>query len=58
MMAYLGKPVLYLERIRMGNLLLDPAVSRGSWRFLTEEECRELEQMTRNAEKPRNFNKK
>ena len=58
MMAYLGKPVLYLERIRMGNLPLDPAVSRGSWRFLTEEECRELEQMTRNAEKPRNFNKK
>ena len=33
MLAYLGKPVLYLERVRMGNLLLDPALERGTYRF-------------------------
>lgn len=38
MLAQRGKPVLYLERIQMGNLLLDPALSRGDFRFLTAEE--------------------
>lgn len=37
-----GKPVLYLERIQMGTLLLDQSLSRGSFRFLTEEEIAEL----------------
>ncbi|MBE6996031.1 MAG: rRNA pseudouridine synthase [Ruminococcaceae bacterium] len=38
MLAQRGKPVLYLERVRMGNLTLDSSLSRGSFRFLTEEE--------------------
>ena len=42
MLAYRGKPVLYLERIRMGTLPLDPALSRGEFRFLTDEEIENL----------------
>lgn len=38
MLAARGKPVTYLERIRMGNLSLDRELSRGTFRFLTEEE--------------------
>lgn len=38
MLAFRGKPVLYLERIQMGNLTLDPSLSRGEFRFLTETE--------------------
>ena len=38
MLAFLGKPVLYLERIQMGNLTLDPALARGEYRLLTESE--------------------
>ena len=58
MMAYLGKPVAYLERVRMGNLTLDPALSRGKWRFLTAEEVRGLEKAAAEAEKTRNLTKK
>lgn len=43
MLAHLGKPVLYLERVRMGPLALDSALSRGSFRFLTENELEELQ---------------
>lgn len=42
MLAQRGKPVLYLERVQMGNLLLDPALSRGDFRFLTAEEVKML----------------
>lgn len=38
MLAARGKPVLYLKRIQMGNLPLDPALSRGEFRLLTEQE--------------------
>lgn len=38
MLAQCGKPVLYLKRVRMGNLTLDPELSPGEFRFLTEEE--------------------
>ena len=38
MLAFRGKPVLYLERVRMGNLTLDPGLPRGGFRFLTGEE--------------------
>lgn len=58
MMAYLGKPVVYLERLRMGNLTLDPALSRGNYRFLTAEECQNLEDAVSGGGKGRNFNKK
>lgn len=42
MLAQRGKPVLYLERVRMGNLLLDPVLPRGDFRFLTVEELEML----------------
>ena len=42
MLAYRGKPVLYLERVRMGPLGLDSSLSRGEFRFLTEEEVEQL----------------
>lgn len=38
MLAYCGKPVLYLKRVSMGNLTLDPTLEKGEFRFLTEEE--------------------
>lgn len=42
MLASRGKPVLYLERVQMANLSLDRGLSRGSFRFLTEEEIASL----------------
>ena len=42
MLAYRGKPVLYLERVQMGPLSLDPALPRGAYRFLTKEEEQSL----------------
>jgi len=42
MMAHRGAPVLELERIRMGNLTLDPALSPGNYRFLTDLELEGL----------------
>lgn len=38
MLAARGKPVLYLKRLSMGRLRLDPALAPGAWRMLTEEE--------------------
>lgn len=38
MLAVRGKPVLYLKRLSMGRLRLDPALAPGAWRMLTEEE--------------------
>lgn len=38
MLAACGAPVLALQRIRIGNLTLDPALAPGDYRFLTEEE--------------------
>lgn len=42
MLAQRGKPVVYLERIRMAHLTLDPSLSRGAWRFLTDQEIEAL----------------
>lgn len=42
MLGQLGKPVKYLERVKMGNLELDPGLERGSYRILTEEELEKL----------------
>lgn len=38
MLAARGKPVLYLKRLSMGRLRLDPALAPGAWRMLTEED--------------------
>jgi 16S rRNA pseudouridine516 synthase len=42
MFEAVGKKVLYLRRISMGPLQLDPALSPGEWRELTEEEIESL----------------
>lgn len=42
MLASRGKPVRYLKRLTMGPLELDPALKRGEWRPLTEEETAAL----------------
>ena len=47
MLAQRGKPVTYLERLRMGNLTLDPALERGDFRFLTEQELEALRNLER-----------
>ena len=52
MLAYLGKPVLYLERIKMGNLPLDLSLSRGEFRFLTDSEVESLRAQVDSLEKP------
>ena len=46
MLASRGKPVLYLERIQMGNLTLDPALERGAYRLLTESEIEALREIS------------
>lgn len=42
MLASRDKPVRYLKRLTMGPLKLDPALKRGEWRPLTEEEMAAL----------------
>lgn len=42
MLAARGKPVRYLKRLTMGPLTLDPALAKGEWRALTDEEIRAL----------------
>ncbi len=42
MLAARGKPVVYLKRLTMGSLSLDPGLARGAWRYLTPEELAEL----------------
>lgn len=38
MLAVRGKPVVYLKRLSMGPLKLDPMLPPGRWRYLTREE--------------------
>lgn len=45
MFAALDKPVVALERIRMGSLQLDPDLKPGQYRRLTKEEVTKLKQM-------------
>ncbi|MBR0399480.1 MAG: rRNA pseudouridine synthase [Mogibacterium sp.] len=42
MFKAIGKDVLYLERLSMGPLRLDPELARGEYRRLTDEEVRLL----------------
>ena len=42
MFEALGKEVVFLKRLRMGSLVLDPALSPGEYRRLTEEEVNAL----------------
>ncbi len=42
MFAAVGRQVLYLKRVAMGPLSLDPSLGRGAYRPLTEEEVQQL----------------
>ena len=42
MLAQRGKPVTYLERVRMGNLTLDDTLPRGAFRFPEDKEVESL----------------
>lgn len=42
MLQTVGNEVLYLKRLRMGNLLLDETLEKGAYRRLTMEEVQEL----------------
>ena len=42
MLAQRGKPVIYLKRLTMGPLKLDPSLGPGEWRPLTGEEISAL----------------
>ena len=43
MLEALNNKITYLERISFGPLVLDNKLERGEWRYLTEEEIKELE---------------
>lgn len=45
MLAARGKPVVYLKRLTMGPLELDPALAPGEWRVLTAAELATLRQL-------------
>ena len=42
MFEAIGKPVIYLKRLQMGSLTLDPALKPGEYRPLTREEIQDL----------------
>lgn len=43
MIEAVGSKVTYLERITFGPLVLDRALERGEWRYLTDEEISQIE---------------
>lgn len=42
MLSARGKPVVYLKRLTMGSLVLDPSLALGDWRELTARELTNL----------------
>jgi 16S rRNA pseudouridine516 synthase len=47
MFGALDNRIIYLERISFGPLILDENLKRGEWRYLTEEEIKELKEHKR-----------
>ncbi len=43
MFQSLGMEVIYLKRVRMGSIELDPNLNVGAYRELTEEEIKQME---------------
>ena len=43
MLEALDNKIIYLERVSFGPLKLDPALERGDWRYLSEDEIKQLE---------------
>ena len=42
MLAFCGKPVLYLKRLQMGQLILDKTLAKGEFRLLSGEEIAQI----------------
>lgn len=42
MLAFRGKPVLYLKRLQMGPLILDKTLEKGAFRLLSEKEIAQI----------------
>ena len=53
-----GKTVLYLKRLSMGGLSLDPCLQKGDYRYLTEAEVAVLQGNRQNCEPFNGFTKK
>ena len=49
MFEAVGNKITYLERLTFGPLTLDTSLSRGEWRYLTEDEIKELQKHNRNT---------
>ncbi len=49
MFEAVGNRITYLERIAFGPLSLDPSLSRGEWRELTDDEIKEIQKHNRNT---------
>jgi 16S rRNA U516 pseudouridylate synthase RsuA-like enzyme len=45
MLSALDNAVTYLERVRFASIPLDPALSRGEWRPLSDGEIKILESL-------------
>ena len=46
MFGAIEHPVLKLSRLSIGGVVLDPALSEGEWRELTEEEIAQLKTLS------------
>lgn len=46
MFAAVGREVLYLKRLSMGTLVLDPALEPGQWRLMTKKEVSDIISLT------------
>jgi len=49
MFEAVGNKITTLERLTFGPLTLDPSLSRGEWRYLTDDEIAELRKHNRNT---------
>ena len=49
MFEAVGNKIMSLERLTFGPLTLDPSLSRGEWRYLTDGEIAELRKHNRNT---------
>ena len=47
MLEAINNKIVYLERISFGPLVLDPALARGEWRYLSDDEIAMLENHTK-----------
>ena len=48
MFAAVGNVIIYLRRVSIGELSLDPSLPEGEWRYLNEEEISSLQKHNRN----------